>query len=93
MEILKSLRGGICKIDRACPTCGEKYTSVEGCAFSNCYYQIKGKKSSGVWVIRPWQRVDDFLHVFDDSQNLNDYKILKFDCRRLSEPKPDDDDL
>lgn len=86
------VKDGIFQIDRTCPGCREKFR-LESCAFNNCYYRIKGKKNNGTWVIRPWAKVNDSLEVFHDTKNLCEYVILKFECRRLTESKPDDDDL
>jgi hypothetical protein len=79
--------------DYFCPSCREKYTKLEGCAFSNCYYKIKGRKFNGTIVTVPWRRIDDKLRVYDNKEKLALWKDLKLECRRLSDPPFEDDDF
>lgn len=85
------INNGKCVVDRVCPSCGERYTKMESCAFNNCYFKIKGRKSNDTIIIKPWKKVEDFLLVFKDSSDLAEYTTLVIECRRLSDPPNDDE--
>lgn len=80
-------------IKGSCPgICGKPYR-LEGCAFNNCHYQIRGKKINDFKIISPWIKVGDFLHVYNNPEKLAKYHTLILECRHLSDTPPEDDDL
>lgn len=73
-----------------CEGCNTLYV-LEGCAFSNCFYQIKGQKSNGFTVKSPWKKVEDFLHVFSDKKKFDQYHRMIIECKHLWDTPPDED--
>lgn len=87
------IKNGKMAIEKNCPNCKSRYSSLEGVAFSNCFYKVKGKKDNGYIVASPWIRVDDFMHVYKNPKKAAKYMDLVFECLQLSDAPPKDDDF
>jgi hypothetical protein len=70
-----------------CPGCSSEHFPAS-CAFSNCYYKIRGKKKGGAIVILPWEKIEDRIVLFKNSKRLAEWEALIIECRRLSDPPP-----